>query len=474
MPGDRLKKLLNISIVFIISLVFMSNVTLANKVLIVGLDGANPDKFFKWVEEGKLPNIAKIYKEGSSGTLRSTTPPLTPVAMASLLTGKNPGSHGIFSFEKKATFSYETHFVNSLDIKENTLPEILSKNGKKVIMVNVPMTYPPKSVNGILISGFPGSISSNFTFPPELREKLLSTDYKMEAINYVKGKEKEFLGDILSVSDKKSKLAVQLMKENEWDLFMIFYTEDARLQHFFSDEETVLNLYKKLDKDIGELIETAGNDTKVIIFSDHGFDKVKKTFNINAWLYENDLLKIRGGIPLIDWIIELINKIFPIKQTVKSSEINWKSTEAYTSAFYSGNIVINLKGREPEGIVNTDKYESLKNSIIDKLKQVKDPDTGDLIIEKVLKKEEVYSGRHVDSAPDIIVLMKEYNMIGGSHNDALFLAPREKSIPVEDGIIMSNMKLNLKDASIIDIMPTLLKILDIKITDEVEGKALIS
>ncbi len=145
------------------------------KVFILGLDGATFDLIDPFIKEGELPNLASIIQEGVRAKLNSTILSHSPPAWTSFATGKNPGKHGILGFTKMSSDSYELKLVYGSHNKAKTLWETLSEKGKKVIVMNIPMTYPPKPVNGLLVSGLDApSTSSQFTYPPELREEILS------------------------------------------------------------------------------------------------------------------------------------------------------------------------------------------------------------------------------------------------------------------------------------------------------------
>ena len=123
------------------------------KVICIGLDGATFDLIRPWLSKGKLPNIGRIIKDGVWGELESVIPPVSAPAWTSFMTGKNPGKHGIFGFKKEKQGTYEELFVNRKLIKSETLWKCLSDVGKKVIVINVPLTYPPEEINGYLMSG---------------------------------------------------------------------------------------------------------------------------------------------------------------------------------------------------------------------------------------------------------------------------------------------------------------------------------
>src|SRR4030043_1717834 len=142
----------------------------AIKVLIIGLDGATWDIIDGLVKNNELPTFKKLIYDGVKAKLYSTQPNLTPIAWSSFLTGKNPGNHGIYDF-----FKYENKKATPVNSKmlKGDLWEVLGKRGKKIISLDVALTYPPKKVNGIVVSGFPVvDLDSNFIYPSRIKNKL--------------------------------------------------------------------------------------------------------------------------------------------------------------------------------------------------------------------------------------------------------------------------------------------------------------
>ncbi|MEE8402962.1 MAG: alkaline phosphatase family protein [Candidatus Hydrothermarchaeaceae archaeon] len=275
------------------------------RVLVIGLDGATFDVMGPLVKEGKLPVIAGLMGKGTSGHLKSTIPFVTAPAWASFMTGKSPGKHGVFGFLDRKKNSYERVLVDGSAIRAKTLWEILSDYGKKSIVVNVPMTYPPRKINGVLISGMGAPASGEFCYPASARREL--GDYRVDMdIPYRPGREEEFLRDLDDLTEKR-KIAVLDLLKRDWDFFMCVFVGLDRVQHHFwkftdpenpaYDEDmahrfgsTISDYYQKMDGIIGEMIESAG-DATVALMSDHGFGQVHKVFNASNFLAGLGLLK---------------------------------------------------------------------------------------------------------------------------------------------------------------------------------------
>jgi len=445
------------------------------KVFCIGLDGATFDLIRPWVAEGRLPNIGRMMQKGVWGELESVLQPVSAPAWTSFMTGKNPGKHGIFGFRKQKKNSYGELFVNRTLIRGLTLWNMLGKIGKKVIVMNVPITYPPEKVNGTIICGMDTpSTKSEFTHPPHIMqdiEQLTGGDYKIHLhlggyLTNDKRREKA-LQDIKRLTDTRAKVADHLLRTNAWDFFMLKFDNPDQVQHYFwryldkaesKFKDAIYSIYRHLDTTVGRLMEHVDENTITIILSDHGAGPYKeKVFYVNEWLKREGLLfsgakdkKRRKGIKsfkgqfvvdLLDWLYHFSSKIvsykmrdrlgfvFPLLKTrirsvIKFSAIDWRRTKAYLGGNLN-TIHINLQGREPLGTVSPgEEYEKLRDRIIRNLKSITDPDDGKPVFEHIYRKEEVYHGHCMDEAPDLLLVPREfaYNLskkFRGSENESL-------------------------------------------------------
>ena len=502
------------------------------RVLVIGLDGATPDLLFPWAKEGKLPHMAHLINNGVSGNLRSTIPPITAPAWTSFMTGKNPGKHGLFHFIAKPSKNYEYNSMTARDNHAKTLWAILSESNKKVGVMQVPMTYPPENVNGFMISGLgtPG-IDSNFTYPVELREKLLKDHkFRLQITEiYIKNNEDKFLADLEDTERRKGDITRKMMKEYPSDFFMVVFMMTDIVQHFFwkymdkthpahdpaepeKYKNAIFNSYKLLDDIIGNILSEIDENTTVIIMSDHGFGPLYKELHLNYWLKSLGLQKSKGtysskgkhwllknGISFerlgeftskigLHGISKNMPKIFinRVPRRDALSTINWHETQAYSYGNL-GLICINLKGREPEGTVPPEEYESLRDHIIKELYELKDPDNGKHIVEKVYKREELYTGPYINDSPDLIVAMDMIYQERATFGEFLVGSVgriEEKDISMRrsgqhrmNGVFIINGKnirpgINVTNAEIIDLAPTILYMMDIPVPLDMDGKVL--
>lgn len=515
------------------------------RVLVIGLDGATPQLVFPWAKEGKLPNLSKLIENGASGDLKSTIPPMTAAAWTSSVTGKNPGKHGIYHFIEYQHKTYDYRIISSKDVKSRTIWRILGELDKQVGVMQVPITYPPEKVNGFMVTDgltTPGQDSS-FTYPKELKEELLR-DFKFKLTStekYYEGNEDQFIADLSSIEERKAHATIYLMEKYNWDFFMVVYSNIDAMQHFFwkymdsthpgYDPEkakkygdAILNIYQKLDGIVGDMLKVIDEDTTVIIISDHGFGPLYKELHLNKWLKDRGLLKLkekedtsitrywlsRSGLTremvyilLAKLGLKNLTKIIPdkLKKSMPShytpTDIDWSKTKAYSLATH-GMMYINLKGRNPEGVIEPGKeYEQIREYIIKELLKLKDPETGKNIVDKVFKSEELYFGQGVNNAPDLFVLTDmTYHNIGRLDNflikpawkldDAdssgkLSILNKQRSLGsgnhringifiMKGGSIKKSSKID--NAEIIDIAPTVLYLMGIPIPEDMDGKVL--
>ena len=434
-----------------------------SKVLIIGIDAATFDIIEPLVNKGLLPTFKQLMQKGSFGRLISTIPPVTPPAWTSIVTGKNPGKHGVFDFYMPPCFGYNRRILIARANRAKTLWKLLSERGLKVGVLNVPLTYPPEEVNGFIVPGMQYALCTNqeFTYPRELLFELKRVLGKYEVIwgdlkSLYTNELDEFLDKWEEILEIRKKATLYLMQKYSWDFFMVvFYVIDPIQHHFwkFFDkthplyepalaqkyEMVIPHFYQKLDEAISEILRRVDENTTIIIVSDHGAGAEIKSFYLNLWLKKEGLLRFkefsynflarmkwphfiykalkRLKYPGISWTVPL-NQLKELKRDIDPREglevsyfIDWPNTKAFAGNHTEQGIYLNVKGREPQGIVSEGKeYEELREYIIYRLYQLKDPETNEKVVDKVYKKEEVYHGSYIKFAPDLFLVLK-----GGSY-----------------------------------------------------------
>ena len=501
---------------------------MGKRVLVIGLDGATLDLVRPWVNEGKLPVMARIMREGAHGPLRSVIPPISPPAWTTCITGHNPGKHGIYDFVERAPDSYQLQSARRDLSQLRTVFGLLSRAGKCVGVVNVPMTYPPEKVNGFMISGLKAPLRGRWSYPPELQERLQARGYWIDLRTpYRRGEnEREYIQDMLDSAEMRLRATLMLMDENEWDFFMVVFRgpDDAlMLWHLYDPSHPLHNpelarefgdgierVYRAMDNCIGRLMEKAGPETDVLIVSDHGGGPVYKDVYLNNWLHEHGWLQFKHQSPVTSDLRGLLRRIgvtrdigwkifnpdslmriktlfpflvrwIPESTTTLAEAVDWEHTQAYSFG-YIGQIYINLQGREPQGIVAPGgEYDHLIEQIQTALRKWKDPDDGQPIVDAVYHKADLYSGPYMDNAPDLCVIMRDTSYI--THTGQEFVTRATLGPPLYtgthrlDGLFMAIGDdilpgAHTEHASLADIVPTILYLLNLPLPDDLDGRVL--
>lgn len=474
------------------------------KVLVIGLDGGTFKLIKPWVDEGKLPVLGRMLKEGSHGILRSVIPPLSPTAWATFYTGKNAGKTSIFAFgnlideEKKVEVD---RLINFSDVKEPTLWRILSDSGVKVGVVNIPLTYPPEEVNGFLISCFFTPPSADvYTYPPELKDLLKDyrIDIEFEDSGYFlpeKGINTEkVLKEQYIITKNRVKNSKMLIGKFNPDFFAINFKGVDNLQHLFWHEKgIILEFLQTVEGYILELKETMKPDY-TLIMSDHGFHpRGEKYFHLNSWL-ENERVLIRNqslvgksSTGFYSLGVKIVKRFSKVKSLIPEKLKRWVITEQigiqidFASSFaYSTRWGIYLN----RGLIESERedFEKFKDELIVKLNGIKDQETGQKIFQEVLKREDIYKGGYIQYIPDIIFLQDEKYKINPVLYDEI-IAPRLDSSyqtgshgADQNGILIINGKdikrQEIENANIIDLAPTILYMIGVPISDDMDGRVL--
>lgn len=499
------------------------------KVFILGLDGATWAIMNNMIADDKLSNIRSLVQRGAYGSLQSTLPPLSPSAWTSFMTGVDPSRHGIYDFFKHRFEDYKVEIFNSSYIQAETFWNIAGREGKKSIIMDVPMTFPPEEINGIMIAGELGRPpkAKSYTFPhgiqKELKKNIGSYLYVTETRDITNQTDK-YIKLCESVIQNRFEAARYLMTNYDWDLLTLVITATDRIQHFFwkyIDEkhpqysgkeskkysQTICNVYEQADEILGRIISLIGQDVTTVILSDHGFGPLYKAFRLNEWLARHDYLKthleyhrkIKRSV-MQEKIKRKVQHLFGIDKSgifrthKKKSGLNLipevilNRTRAY-SIGANGNIYINLRGRQSAGIVQPDiEYESLRDELILALKEIVDPDTGQKIFQNVQKREDVYSGPFLQDMPDILLSwtpgyqqlhepeIQRLN-IEINRNDLFVTGHKWSGTHTSEGIFIMNgqgikKKFLFNGATIADIAPTVLHLLGLKVPEYMDGHVL--
>lgn len=445
---------------------------MAAKLIIFALDGATLDLIRPWAAEGYLPNLKKLMDCGISGDLLSTYPPLTGPAWGSFATGKSPGHHGVLEFFQREQDSYRQILNNRQNLDGKSLWKILSENEIAAGIMGLPLTYPPEPIdNGFVITGLlTPPDSRNFTHPEalldEIEEQIGPYRLRHDA-KYRKSDPWPFIQEQYENLENNALVADYLMTHKSWDLFMVHFLGTDRIQHEFwhvldpdhpqhDPEErrklgnVVLDFHKAVDAKVGELVARLDDDVSVLVMSDHGFGPIDQFVNLNPWLLQQGLLRLKPtlGASLrrlthrIGFNYSMMGRLvlrLGLGQQAKElgrerremmqrryflslNDVDWSRTRVYSMGNF-GQLYVNLKGREPQGIVSPgQEYDSLLDDLTDRLLKLADPKTGAKVIEDIFRREEVYDGPYAQNSPDLMFTTKEmrYKAMGLSD----FSSPR--------------------------------------------------
>jgi len=429
------------------------------KVLLIGIDGADYNILKELLDNNELKNLANISEHGQFSRLMSTIPPLSPAAWTSVFTGAPPYKHGIWGFLKQKEGEYFYKPVTSRDRKVKAVWNLLTEKNKKSIIVNVPFSYPPEKINGVMITGLgsPGK-DSNFVYPPSLKKFILENFPNFD-VDFNEGKLERSSADIYELEKNIIKTerdivncSIYLLNENRWDFGVIVLRSLDTIQHFaFDDSRFIRQHYKRVDKLVGKILDEVDNrskETKVIICSDHGFRRVFKRFYVNTWLEREGYLRLKSnssnlllkiGIDAekfrsFMWRVGLKNllvkvehsniakyllKIIPSSSHQYLFNTDWNQTKAFFYRASNGLIKINIQGREPQGCIDANNALKLGKELKLKLEKIIDPTTGAKVFRNVFLKEEL--GIDAYDFPEIILLPNEgYEIMDYNINGSLF------------------------------------------------------
>jgi predicted AlkP superfamily phosphohydrolase/phosphomutase len=493
------------------------------KLLIVGFDGATFDLIRPWADQGYLPNLARLMAEGVTADLASTLPPVTSPAWPTFMTGTNPGKHGVFDFIQPHGESFT--LVNSTRIRQPTLWARLSEAGYRVGVLNVPVTYPPQPVNGFMVTDILSPRNATISYPDDLIARYEGEfgPYRIAPdIQYKPGLEAEFQADIYDLIHAHGRWALGLMEREPTDVLMVHFIAMDIMKHAlwrFMDhgharyepgpfEHAIRDGYALVDEYIGRLVAQLPPDAATIVMSDHGFGPLKNMVNLNVFFMQKGLMKLkpdvvtqlkawafRNGLTpatAYQWIsrLGLQNTIARVSKKARNDivgkflsfdSVDWSRTVAYSMG-HVGQVYLNRIGREPHGIVPDAEYDTRLREVIDDLADLHDDD-GRPIVTKIIPGREAYHGDYAGLGPDLHLVLDDYAMIAcplfatdgrvmtrqirgdsGCHRrEGIFIA---RGPAIRRGV-------DLPEASILDLAPTILHLLGEPVSRIMDGRALV-
>jgi predicted AlkP superfamily phosphohydrolase/phosphomutase len=509
---------------------------MSKKVLFIGLDGATFDVLDPLIDQGLMPRLKQFINCGVRGPLETTIPPITPTAWVSWMTGKNPGKHGVFEFllRRKGSGALPDTPVSSRSRDGLPFWDLLGHMGKQAIVTNVPCTYPPSMVNGVMISDFLTPRGRrDFTHPENLIEEVESRfgPYELYITEvYTPGNVDKILDQLFTELDYKTNVNRYLMHQYGWDVFATHYWGTDRFQHelwhlldethpFFDKKEhdahigRIHEYWHAVDSTLGDLFDDVEDDSTVYMGSDHGFGPIEKFLCFNVWLIDEGLLVLKRdamtlfkralfrlgltpdlayrsamklGLAHLRLSVGVTNrsKLMRLANLLMLSleDVDWSRTVAFSKGNY-GQIFLNVRGRDEHGIVEPGaEYERIMGQVTDKLRALIDPETHQPLIGPIWRREDLYNGPHIDEAPDIQFLPGDMT---NKPLGTLDLTSNKFITPVYGnsgdhrmhGIILGRgpelrRGAKVEGARIIDFAPTILHSFGVEIPPDMDGRVL--
>lgn len=440
------------------------------RLLLFGIDGASYALFERWCRNGYLPNFAD-FLSGSKSVfcrLNCTIPPHTAPGWVSMMTGVNPGKHGIFQFWHTQDSQYGASVLNSRDWRAQPIWQILNSHGVSTGVVNVPMTHPPSCINGYHVA-WPLTKTLHYSYPPELLSEIAKAGgHYLPDIAVMYDNSQDYLKKALDITRKRVETLKYLLTHRLTDVVMAVFPEVDRISHYYwqagSSEpgDAVRDLYAAVDRGFGEILSFLPAETTVIVASDHGFGPGDKTFYAHNFLEEAGYLRFSSFTP-----------------AERQFSIDWRKTRAYMPTPGCYGININLKGRQRHGIVEPGReYENLRDELREAFSSVRIIGSGRQAFAGVANREEIYKGDCVNAAPDIVLIPAPYDFMvhpgldfgsvwgplnqTGLHNPEGVFMMRSPSISRQFGDTIA----------IEDIAPTILSDMDLPIPTYMDGNPL--
>lgn len=437
-----------------------------NRILIIGLDGASYHLVQRWRDD--LPNLRRLMETGTSGILKSIIPPRSIPAWYCFATGMNPAKLGIFGFSQRRAGTYDYTFANFSFCQAPAFWEWANQYGIKTGVVHVPGTFPPRPVDGFLLSGWPALTNRGtltYTQPAPLSreiDKLLGQPFEFVSPKGIeRDNDAEMLRERRRILRMHGDVAAHLFSSYDWQIGIVVFSPLDRASHQFwrhmdTDHprhdpalaarfgDALKHVYQDSDTQVGRLLDLLNADDSIVIVSDHGFGPVYRNFYVNEWLRREGYLVLADeeAIGAVDLTTELVGRLAaplfalnessplfrrlatPFKKRfvanvirdkyVQAKEhgrvrlnhlpVDWSRTRAYCPD--ESSLYLNLCGRDPQGIVAPGaEAEELLSEICAGLRAITDPAAGAPLDIDIYRKEDIYSGPHLTDAPELTLVV---------------------------------------------------------------------
>ena len=497
------------------------------RAVVIGLDGAAWHLLDPMIEAGAMPRLAALKEKGAWGTLASTVPTYTPPAWTSAATGVNPGRHGIYGFIAGNAQSDRQELVHSGMIKAPSIWEIANEQGARAGIYNLPLTYPPRSLDGWMVSGMmtPGYGEHLKGFASwgggggkggdrtgaQLEQRILqwAPGYVVDvSANYETDWRDEGLAQRALASIRQRETVLRgLLELDPPDVLFTVQEAPDRLQHVYyrymdpsdplhgSDDgarirDAVVECFAAIDGIVGLLEDYADppDGGGVVVCSDHGFTAWEVSVHVNALLEQWGYLKLKGGgkamqSGLARRMVPLAKKVLPRKLARRAkgrtfAAIDWERTTAFASPIPQQGVFVNVAGRERFGIVSRARLEPLKEELTERFLELRDLE-GEPVTDRVHRAEDVFHGDALEGAPDVLPVLRDHRY---ELDDELFhkepftdLSHLPRGVHHPDGIVVvagAGVRRGRIEGSVMDVMPTLLYQAGLAVPEGLDGNVL--
>jgi predicted AlkP superfamily phosphohydrolase/phosphomutase len=436
------------------------------RVAVIGLDGVGLPLVQDLVARGIMPNLARLVAGGTLAPMRSSIPTISSVSWTNFSTGKNPGKHGIYGFTDLKPGTLTMFFPNAGNVRGDTLWDVAGRAGKRSIVMNIPGTYPARPMNGLLVSGFVAVNLERAVHPIELLPRLKKAGYEID-VDYMNADERPdaFFASTHAVLEGRRRVYLELLQREAWDLFIGVITECDRLHHYFWNalvdpasphHAKFLDVYRRLDDVLGELVAALPDGVPLFVVADHGHTLIHREFYPNAWLREQGLLRFTTDKPKGLSDLDPASKVFVLDP---------------------GRIYVHRKGRFPLGTVDAHEAGELLARVSEGLCALRDDGPGAPAdgrpVPRVYARDELYEGPALEAAPDAVIHFNDgYDPKGALAKTETFGRSALTGMHTyADSLFFVNRPgVASEDLDIIDLAPTILALLGIEPPADMDGR----